>query len=509
MAKPPQPKGHELTDLEYALAERCERSLHTFTKQAWKALDPVPFRDGRHIAVMSEYLEAFIAGEIPRILINIPPGHMKSLEVSVLLNAWAWTQLEHVGKRFMMTSYRGDLALRDGDKTRKLIKSEWYQSRWGKRVGAIRDTEVEIRKGADVKSRFENTAGGYRFSTSIAGIMGEGGDFVGLDDPHNVEQAESDENREEVVRRIRMALPTRVRSIDGGVVVMMQRLHTRDYSGIMLADEADLVHLCLPARYEKKHPHVTVPITLKKTGRKLPGDWRETEGELLWPENFPESRLTPLETELGAYAKAGQLQQRPIPRGGGMYKLQWFGGKFCDPDDVPKGGIVCRGWDLAATEEGEVSKAPDWTVGCKVRRVKGRIYIEDVVRFRGSPLEVRKTMTTTADMDGKAVIIDFPQDPGQAGKSQAQSLAGEFPRRRVYFSPETGSKEVRQDAPAAQAEAGNVYIVRAPWNRVFIEELTTFPKGDFDDQADALARAYHRVAGKKGKAGSGGIRGAS
>ncbi|MCK5550519.1 MAG: hypothetical protein KAI41_08305, partial [Hyphomicrobiaceae bacterium] len=334
-------KSDNLPDLEAQLAERCENNLHLFTRQAWKHLDPVKFIDGRHLAIQAEYLEAFIAGEIPRLLLNVPPGHMKSLSVSVLLNAWTWTKRERTGLRFMATSYRGDLALRDADKTRSLIRSDWYQHRWGNTVGALRETRLAIKKGADVKSRFQNEHGGYRFSTAVAGIMGEGGDFVILDDPHNVEQAESDDNRNDVVRRIRMALPTRVRSKNGGVCVMMQRLHSRDYAGEMIADQADLVHLCLPARYEKKHPFVSVPCTLKKSGRALPGDYRDTEGELLWPELFDEERLHTLELELGAYAKAGQLQQRPVPRGGGMYKLAWFGGKFIDASEVPKGGVVC------------------------------------------------------------------------------------------------------------------------------------------------------------------------
>lgn len=495
-----------LPHYEAMLAERCEEHLHRFIVNAWEHLDPVDYIDGRHIAVMSEYLEAFIAGEIPRLLLNIPPGHMKSLSVSVLLNAWAWTKAERCGLRFMATSYRGDLALRDADKTRSLIRSDWYQQRWGNVLGALRETKLQIRKGADVKSRFQNEHGGYRYSTAVAGIMGEGGDFVILDDPHNVEQAESDENREEVVRRIRMALPTRVRSKNGGACVMMQRLHSRDYAGHMIADKADLVHLCLPARYEKKHPFVSVPITLK-SGRELPGDWRE-EGDLLWPELFDAERLDALEIELGAYAKAGQLQQRPAPRGGGMYKLKWFAGKFVDAGDVPKGGKVARGWDLAATAENTRGQG-DYTAGVKVRRVGGKTYIEDVLRFRGSPLTVETKMRNTADQDGKVVHIDFPQDPGQAGKAQAESLAGMFPRSRVHYSPETGSKETRQDAPAAQAEAGNVYIVRGNWNREFLEELVAFPTGDYDDQADAFARAYHRVVKQPGGIKSGGYKGAS
>jgi len=505
---PPQLDPLELPFAETLLAERCEEHLHTFTKQAWKHLDPAPFRDGRHLAIQAEYLEAFIAGEIPRLLLNVPPGHMKSLSVSVLLNAWCWTKRDRAGKRFMATSYRGDLALRDADKTRRLIRSKWYQDRWGNVLGALRDTALQIRKGQDVKSRFENEHGGFRFSTAVGGIMGEGGDFVILDDPHNVEQAESDDNREEVVRRIRLALPTRVRSPDGGVCVMMQRLHSRDYAGHMIADQADLVHLCLPARYEKKHPHVTVPVTLKKSGRVMPGDYRTEEGQLLWPELFSDERLAALEVELGAYGKAGQLQQRPVPRGGGMYKLKWFAGKFVDADDVPKGGACTRGWDLAATADNTRGQG-DYTAGVKVRRVGGRFYVEHVKRFRGSPLQVRQTMKMTADADGKAVHIDFPQDPGQAGKSQAEDLAAEFARFRVHYSTESGSKEVRQDAPAAQAEAGNVYIVRGDWNQDFLDELTTFPTGDYDDQADGFARAYHRTARQSKGVRSGGYIGAS
>ena len=350
-----------LPAIEARLAEKMEDSLYLFTRDAWEHLDPVPFVPGRHLEIMAEYLEAFIAGEIPRLLLNIPPGHMKSLSVSVLLNAWAWTKPARTGLRFMATSYRADLALRDADKTRELIRSPWYQERWGNVIGPMRETRLQIRRDQDQKTRFQNSHGGYRFSTSTSGIMGEGGDFIILDDPHNVEQAESDYQRDQTVERIRMALPTRVRSPNGGVCVMMQRLHERDYAGAMIADATDLVHLCLPARYEKKHPFVSVPITLKKSGRKLPGDFRTDERELLWPGLFNDQRLGDLETEIGSYATAGQLQQRPHPREGGLFKRSWFDGNFVEA--APKGGAIVRGWDLAATEGGT---AP-FTVGLRLR----------------------------------------------------------------------------------------------------------------------------------------------
>ena len=364
-------------------------------------------------------------------------------------------------------------------------------------------------KDIDVCEFYDHFSGMVMLQLEDYGIcgIGEGGDYVILDDPHNVEQAESENVRDSVVERIRMALPTRVRSRDGGVCVMMQRLHERDYAGIMIADKADLVHVCLPARYEKKHPFVTIPITLK-SGRQLPGDFRETDGQLLWPELFDENRLSTLETELGEYARAGQLQQRPHPREGGLFKKDWFVGKYVEANEVPKGGVRVRGWDLAATDASSPTAAnAAWTVGFLGRYVNKRLYIEDIVRFRGSPNKVRLMMKSIADADGRQVIIDFPQDPGQAGKSQAEDIAADFPRNRVYYSPETGDKTVRAEPPAAQAEAGNIYIVRAPWNAIFMDEITSFPGSQFADQVDAFSRAYHRACRNPKRPTSGGIRG--
>ena len=170
-------------------------------------------------------------------------------------------------------------------------------------------------------------------------------------------------------------------------------------------------------------------------------------------------RVGGLEVEIGSYATAGQLQQRPHPREGGLFKRAWFEGKFVD--ESPKGGAVVRGWDLAATEaSADGSSTAAYTVGLRLRYVGRKIYIEAVTRFRGSPGTVRKTMRDVAELDGKGVTIDFPQDPGQAGKAQAEDIAADFPRYRIHYSPESGEKSVRASAPAAQCEAGNVYIVR-------------------------------------------------
>jgi predicted phage terminase large subunit-like protein len=489
--------------LERVRAERDRRGLglHDFVMKAWTSVDTAPPCFGRYTRTLCWVLEQVLKGRIRKLIINVPPGHMKSLTVSVFFPAWAW--LANPGKRFAFTSYRGELALRDADRSRDLIRSPFYQELL---QGRPSDWSL-LRAGQDTKSRFANTEGGYRFSSAVSGIMGEGGDIVVIDDPHNIDTAESDLVRDETTRKIRLALPTRVRSKTGAVIVIMQRLHERDLTGVLLAEESGLwTHLNLPARYEKSwidengerkgHPH---PCAF---------DWRKTEGELLFPELFDRKRLDELTIGLTEYGEAGQLQQRPHPREGGMFKRADF--KFIDASEVPKGGTRVRGWDLAAT----ASTAPNaaqaaWTVGLLIRYVERKIIIEDVVRLRGSPHKVRTTMRNVGDQDGRSVIIDFPQDPGQAGKAQAEDIAADFPRHRIKFSPESGDKAVRAEAPADQVEAGNVYLVRAPWNGIFLDELGSFPGSTFADQVDAFSRAYHRAVRQPKRARSGSLKGAA
>lgn len=470
-------------ELERRLTAKAEASLEEFIVQFWPVVDPAPFKRGRHLGLVCERLEAVTTGELGQnLMINVPPGHQKSLTVSVFWPAWTWVQ--RPSRRFMFTAYGGDLALRDADRTRELIRSPEYQAKFGDRFA--------LRRGQDVKSRYENSERGYRYSTAVGGIMGEGGDYVVLDDPHNVERAESDEVRNETVRKIRLALPTRVRSQDGAVVCMMQRLHTLDFAGVVLAEEPEKWHhLCLPARFEPDHPFRT-DETVLPSGRVLPGDWRTHDGELLFPELFPEERLRKLEESLSSYGAAGQLQQRPAPRQGGLFDRD----AWQIVPELPKerAELVVRAWDLAGTSLEESSTAK-WTAGVRMWKIGGAYYIDHVERFRGKPAEVERKLKATAKRDGRAVVIDLPQDPGQAGKFQVRYLVGQLAGYSVFHSPELGSKTQRADPYAAQQEVGNVYLVgteATPWIRSFIDEHSLFPAGDYSDQVDAAARAFAR-----------------
>jgi predicted phage terminase large subunit-like protein len=223
-------------------------------------------------------------------------------------------------------------------------------------------------------------------------------------------------------------------------------------------------------------------------------DPRTFDGELLWPERFP---FTYLEEDLkpslrawgGSYAEAGQLQQRPAPRGGGMFKAKDF--QFVDK--APTEARRVRAWDLAATKD-----AGSWTVGLRMSRERsGKVFIEHVRRLRGSEHEVNNALVDCAKADTYRVLVSLPQDPGQAGKVQKRALASLLAGFHVKFSLESGEKADRARPLAAQSEAGNLYLVKGAWNDDFISEACNFPNGKWTDQIDAASRAFGELISRQ------------
>ena len=180
-----------------------------------------------------------------------------------------------------------------------------------------------------------------------------------------------------------------------------------------------------------------------------------------------------------------------------LFRREWF------PvvDAVPAGGRVVRAYDLAATEKKTLSDDPDWTASVRVRRVpdatdarSGVFYVEIAGRSRGTPAKVEALILATASQDGTGVAIRLPQDPGQAGKAQAETYIRKLAGYEVKAAPVTGDKVTRAAPASAQAEAGNIRLVRGDWNDDFLDELEAFPTGRHDDWVDALADAINELA---------------
>ena len=450
-------------ELDRAIAAQ---SFAGFVRAAWHVLEPSSeLKWGWSLDAICEHLEAVTRGEILRLLMNVPPGCMKSLLTGVLWPSWEWGPKGLPGMRYLGTAHKQDLAVRDNLKCRRLIQSDWYQQRW----------PLKLTGDQNAKTKFENDHTGFREAMAFTSMTGSRGDRVVLDDPLSVDHANSDADLRAAELTFTEALPTRVNNDESAIVVIMQRLHEKDTSGIILKRDLGYVHLCLPMRFEAERKCVT------SIGFEDP---RTYDGELLFPERFPEATVKALEKTMGSYASAGQLQQRPAPREGGMFKRAWFPVVRA----IPAGTRFVRGWDLAATEG-----AGDWTVGVKIGRQKnGRFIIANVVRDRKSSAGVERLLLNTASQDGYECTISIPQDPGQAGKAQTSYLVQQLAGYTVKTSTESGDKVTRAGPLAAQAEAGSVDILEGDWNDAFFEEITIFPNGT-KDQTDAASRAFNEL----------------
>lgn len=455
----------------------AEHSLRAFVKLSWKILEPGrDYVSSWHIDAVCDHLEAVSNGQLTRLLINIPPGCMKSLATEVFWPAWEWGPRKRPDLRYVSASYSNDLTVRDNRRCRNILQSEWYQRLWGKRFKIVGDQNA--------KMRFDTDYAGFKIATSVGGLgTGERGDRFIIDDPHNIKDGESDAKRLAALLWFTETVPTRMSDPEkSSIIVIMQRVHAADISGYILEKELGYEHLMLPMEFEPERKCYT------SIGFEDP---RKYDGELLWPE-----RMTPAVVErdkgvLGPYAVASQFQQRPSPRGGGMFHKDWFE----IVDALPAGlRTTVRGWDLAGTD----SLKAAYTAGVKMSRAKdGFFYIEDVVRIQASAGKVERLMKNVASRDGQQVRISGPQDPGQAGKAQASYLTRQLAGYNVKFTVETGDKETRALPMASQAEAGNIRILRGLWNEDYLDELCTFPFSKFKDQVDASSRAFAELIPKR------------
>jgi predicted phage terminase large subunit-like protein len=433
-------------------AEIASRSFREFVRQAWPIVEPsTPFVPGWHIDAIIDHLEAVTRGQIRNLLINVPPRHMKSLLVSVFWPAWEWIRWPE--RRWLYSSYGAQLSIRDSVNCRRLIASPWYQRLCGYRFALTSDQNT--------KGRFDNDRSGYRLSTSVGGAAtGEGGDRIVCDDPHNVQEAESDSVRKGTIDWFDVVMSTWVNDPKTTAkVVVMQRCHQQDLSGHLI-EQGGWEHLVLPAEYEG--PTRTTSIGFV--------DPRQEHGELLWPERFGAAEMESLKRSLGTYAAAGQLQQRPSPAGGGLIKRHWF--RFFQPTGANLPPVLVRLPDgsyqsIAALEMDTVEEiiqswdctfkdleTSDYVVGQVWGRVGNKFLLVDQVRTRmDCPTTVRAVRQLSAKWTyTRAKLIEDKAN----GSALIQMLAHEIPGI-LPVNPE-GGKVARAAAVSPLIEAGNVYL---------------------------------------------------
>ena len=420
---------------------------------------------------------------------------MKSLATCVFFPAWCWLHGPHL--QFLFSSYAESLSIRDSVKCRRLMMSPRYQ-----RLINKYQPDFKFVGDQNTKTRFENNFGGYRLATSVGGALtGEGGDIIVIDDAHNVMNVESDIQRTFVIDWWKEAMSTRLNDPKtGAYVLIMQRTHEEDLCGYVLKQDEESQEwcwLCIPARYEVGDNRGRSPLTFT--------DPRTEENEPLWPERFDEQQLQRLEKNLDEYGSACQLQQRPVPRKGGEFKVD----NFRIVDSFSKGLIVetIRYWDKAGTEGGGM-----YSAGVRMHKMREdcpyRVLITDVQRGQWSSHKREQMIKATTERDtelyGEGYSVWVEQEPGSGGKESAENTVRNLAGFNIHVDPVgqgDGNKVARARPFAAQVEAGQVAILNSPWRKAYVNELRFFPKSKFKDQVDSSSGGFNKLFVKKGRAG--------
>lgn len=446
---------------------------------------PKYYADPFHYMVASK-LEAVERGETKRLMIFAPPRHGKS-ELSTRRFP-AYFMARHPDKNVISASYNADFATGFGRNVRDIIKGNEFKTLF---------PNVSIRTDQRAADDWQLDQGGQYYAVGVgSGTTGKGAHLFLIDDPvKDRKEVESASFREDQWDWYRDVVYTRLEE-DAAIVLTLTRWHYDDIAGrlIELMNEGkglpwEILELpALPEPKKIKREDGTEELILLDDGT-VPGDpLKRKPKEPLAPNRFSYAALLDRQEVLGERSFSALYQQKPMADDGGMFRASWFE----RPTELPAKRVRVRAWDLAASADG------DFTVGVLMSKdSNGIFYIENVIRFRGTPLEVENKIFQTAKNDGHSVQIVIPQDPGQAGKSQAQSFIRRLAGYRIKAQRPTGPKETRAAAFAAQCEGRNVKMVHGHWNQCFTDELEMFPLGVHDDQVDAAADAFNELLGPR------------
>lgn len=477
--------------------EALREDFGSFLHQSVNTLNPgAKFLPNWHLQVMGEYLQAVECGQMTRLIINMPPRYLKSLTVSV---AWpAWLLGRNPAKRVIVASYAANLSLKHSLDCRTILAAPWFQKIYPK---------TRLLSGQNEKHKYMTTDYGFRLATSVGGtVTGEGGDILIVDDPLNPSQADSSLFRNLANRWFDHTFSSRLNDKRrGGIVVVMQRLHSQDLSGY-LHEKGNWEMLELAAIAER---------TQYFRGAEF--DYRRPLGECLHPQREDAAMLARVKHEMGSYAFAAQYQQQPLTVTGGMVKPEWLGryaqwSEFrvqnSEEDSQPSkarreaggyGGLppsIIQSWDTAI----KTGANNDPSVCITFAQGEGQHYVLDVLRERLEYPQLRRKMIELAEKwKPQAILVEDKA----SGQSLLQDLRQNTPLPLIPVLPKL-DKITRFASITPQIEAGRLLLPqRASWLAEFEQELLSFPDSPHDDQVDALSqylgwiRARERMGGMR------------
>lgn len=448
---------------------------------AW-LFQPVETALAAHHLLLLQTIERAATRRYGRFMVFMPPGSAKSTYSSVV--APTYFMGKNPGTKILLASYGSDLARRHGRKARQVVKSPTFRSLFSTGLSASSSAADEwaLDNGSE-----------YLAAGLTAGLTGNRAHGGLIDDPiKGRAEANSETVRKSTWEAYVDDFQTRI--VPGGWIGLVQtRWHEDDLAGRLLPKDYDGRSGMVRCTDGRDWEVINLPAKCERADDPL---GREV-GEYLWPEWFDREHWSAFERVPRTWAAL--FQQRPSPADGDVFRP----GMIEIIDAVPAGQIQwARGWDLGASTDG------DYTAAGKLGKLPdGRFVIGGMEREQFTSDKRDALMRNTASRDGKSVRISIPQDPGQAGKSQVLALTRMLAGYPVHSSPESGDKVTRAELLASQVNVGNVLMLRGAWNDALIEELRLFPNGAYDDQVDALSRAFEALMGNVGKYGTMNARG--
>jgi predicted phage terminase large subunit-like protein len=455
------------------LAELLRSDLYSFVWKAFETLHPgESFIAAKHVEAICWHLQQVAEGRIRRLLITVPPRHLKSICTSVGFAAWMLGR--NPALKLLVASYGHDLAAKHARDFRTVVEAPWCKQVFPRLLAhPQRNTESE----------FMTTARGLRKAVSLGGaVTGHGADILIIDDMMKADDARSEAERQRVHEFYEQTLFSRLNDKqNGAIIAIQQRLHEDDLPGYLLA-KGNFTHLELKAIAEEDEEHAL------GGGR----TYRRRKGEALFPQREPRATLEEIRKEIGSAVFSAQYQQNPVPPDGNRLRWECFG-TYDERPPRPFFQTVAQSWDTALTAEPTSDFSCCTTWGFRERNW----YLLDVYRARldYSALK-RKVIELRKQWQADRVVVEKA--------NTGYALCDEFRNEKLgaleAYIPRD-EKETRLEVQAAKIESGMVLIPReADWLPAFKRELLAFPKGKYDDQVDSMTQFLEWSGRRRGRA---------
>jgi predicted phage terminase large subunit-like protein len=438
------------------------QDLYAFIHRSFLELNAqAKFHSNWHLEILSAKLREVSEGKCRRLIINIPPRHLKSHSASIAFPAWM-LGIDPT-KHILSVCYAQDLSDKLARDCRQLMQTPFYKNLFATRISQDRSAIAD----------FETTEGGGRFSTSVGGVItGRGADIIIVDDPLKADDALSDARRNSVNEWYDNTLRSRLNSQEkGAIIIVMQRLHANDLVAHVQEYEKWEV-LSFPAIAEQDEIYsVDTPLGHQNI--------RRNAGDVLQPNLVSAATLESLRNSMTPYNFSAQYQQDPQPPAGLIVKREWL--KFYSENEKPERfHQIVQSWDTAnkATELSNFSVCTTWGV------VGIELYLLDVFRGRLEFPDLKRVVRDQANLwDATLVLVEDKA----SGIQLIQELLSEGFTKVKPAPKQDGDKIMRLNVQTARIQGGfALFPKHAPWLETFLQEITSFPNSKYDDQVDSM-----------------------